>query len=878
MTKRRLLTTTLAISLAIGAGTSWRLAEHILWRPADLSRYTEDALRSVPEQRTARYLAERVSQRSSLSGLDPVESALLMSEALGAFHDLLARHDETTAILGSAEVFAVWDAEGAASWIAGFEGLVAELEKKEADPEAQTSINLSNKARTDIDALVAAARALKEEELSVAGQPLERSQPVWAPQFGLSDPDATAHQREMMQSIDLTAIPGPPAEGSLRKRLDRAQLRLVSRLAGDRQVRNAIWWHGSGGFDKTAASGGQNPSDQWQSIAFAHAASRLDEAGFARLAAEIADIQRDALIATWRVKYRDLVPRPNMTDPTLRTALGNPPSPSYASEHAAAGAAAALLLADRDPQNADTYLRLAHDSALSRIWGGVHSASDVRAGFEIGAAVAAAYLGKPVSDLPQVGGLPILDLPLLSGLNAALEGLAGAGQYIATSIFDDIAFAERSALGPRTAAEGPATDLRDLYAGSVALADLDEDGRKEVLVSGRDELRLYHNRSEPGAFAFELAWQAEVEGISGAYFTQSADGMIDGVLGFGATAPRFYQRWDDLAFAPDPQVIHGFPFENFAVQGAFFKDTDGDGAREAFLMQTGFPIDADKSGDYDRGRRPNILLRRDMIGFSFEQYIENPAGSSVAGGLIDLTGDDLPEQIMVSDAGRVQIVDGAAGQNLPLDPSVDKITFGASFTPIEIGGRKAFHVSGVHHGPDWPYGDPDRPGEIDGDLLLTWDASSGRIVDLAQGALNAKAGEWGWGSAAGDIDGNGLADLVILRGFSVNTPYPAGVDIYLQDADGSFNLQGTQFDFGADYPRSVVLEDLDGDGDLDMLISASQQVRTWENTSDVPAAAPSTPASDTRGYMSQVVESDPEPEVQAPAHIRPAAPEDLIGR
>lgn len=878
MTKRRLLTTTLALSLAVGAGVSWRLSEHLLWRPVDLSPYTEEVLRAAPEQRTARYLAERVSQRSSKSGLGPVQGAIVMSETLGAFHDLLVKHDETTAILGSAEVLAVWDTEGAASWIAGFEGLAAELEKKKADPEAQTDINLSEEALADIEALVAASRALNTAGLSAPEPPLEAAQRAWAPQFGLPDPDAASGGYALSKSVDLDAIPSPPVAGTRAERLDKIQLRLAARLAGARQVRNAIWWHGSGGFDKTAASGGQNPSDHWQSIAFAQAAAHLDEVEFARLVAELADVQRDALIATWRVKYREMVPRPNMTDPTLPTALGNPSSPSYASEHAAAGAAAAHLLAERDPDHAETYLRLAHDSAVSRIWGGVHSASDIRAGYEIGAAVAEAHLGKPVQEMPAIDGLPFIDLPLLVGFDAMLEGLGSAGQYVASAVFDDAAFVERSDAGLLTAAKGPATELRDLFAGSIALADLDGDGRKEVLVSGRDEMRLYHNRSEPGNFAFDLAWEAEADGISGAYFTQSAEGSIDGVLGFGASAPRFYQRWDDLAFAPDAQIIHGFPFEDFAVQGVFFQDVNNDGIRDAFLMQTGFPVDADRSGNYERGRRPNILLRRDMVGFSFEQYIENPSGSSVAGGLMDLTGDGLPDRVMISDAGRVQITDGATGQNLPLDPSVDKVAFGASFTPIEVDGRAAFHVAGVYHGPDWPYGEPERSDEIDGDLILAWDSSSGRIVDLAQGTLNADAGEWGWGSAAGDIDGDGRADLVILRGFSVNTPYPAGLDIYLQQEGGKFRAQRTEFDFGEDYPRSVVLDDLDGDGDLDMLVSASQQVRIWENTSDKPSSAPVVPASDTQGYLSQVVTSKPLISVQAPVHIRPAAPEDFNGR
>ena len=158
--------------------------------------------------------------------------------------------------------------------------------------------------------------------------------------------------------------------------------------------------------------------------------------------------------------------------------------------------------------------------------------------------------------------------------------------------------------------------------------------------------------------------------------------------------------------------------------------------------------------------------------------------------------------------------------------------------------------------------DEDRPGRTD---------RGGREVPRG---LRDQAG----GDGQGDLDGDGRADLVILRGFSVNTPYPAGLDIYLQQEGGKFRAQRSEFDFGEDYPRSVVLDDLDGDGDLDMLVSASQQVRIWENSSDKPSSAPVVPASDTQGYLSQVVTSKPLISVQAPLHIRPAAPEDFNGR
>src|SRR5437588_1878531 len=49
----------------------------------------------------------------------------------------------------------------------------------------------------------------------------------------------------------------------------------------------------------------------------------------------------DATVAAWDSKYAYNRPRPSEADPTIKTALPVPRSPSYPSEHAAAAAAAA---------------------------------------------------------------------------------------------------------------------------------------------------------------------------------------------------------------------------------------------------------------------------------------------------------------------------------------------------------------------------------------------------------------------------------------------------------------------------------------------------------------------------------------------------------
>jgi membrane-associated phospholipid phosphatase len=117
-----------------------------------------------------------------------------------------------------------------------------------------------------------------------------------------------------------------------------------------------------------------------------------------RLWAYVAMAMYDATIATWASKYAYNRPRPSQVDPTIRTALPVPASPSYPSEHAATAAAAAEVFAYFFPAEAASFRSLAEEAGRSRIFAGLQYPSDYDAGMALGRRVALRVIERARAD------------------------------------------------------------------------------------------------------------------------------------------------------------------------------------------------------------------------------------------------------------------------------------------------------------------------------------------------------------------------------------------------------------------------------------------------------------------------------------------------
>ena len=106
----------------------------------------------------------------------------------------------------------------------------------------------------------------------------------------------------------------------------------------------------------------------------------------------------DATVAAWDSKYTYDRPRPSEFRSALQTAIPNPNSPSYPSEHAVVAGAASEVLAYLFPTDAEVFRGNAEQAGRAFLLAGVQYPSDVAAGIELGRQVAARVIEYAQTD------------------------------------------------------------------------------------------------------------------------------------------------------------------------------------------------------------------------------------------------------------------------------------------------------------------------------------------------------------------------------------------------------------------------------------------------------------------------------------------------
>jgi membrane-associated phospholipid phosphatase len=182
--------------------------------------------------------------------------------------------------------------------------------------------------------------------------------------------------------------PPPPRPGSAVFAAELQEVYDVSQMLTPEQRAIALFWaDGAGTF---------TPPGHWNAIASelleTHPLSLDREA---LLFATLNTAQADAFICAWLTKYTYWSLRPvtaiqRELDPTWTPLITTPPFPSYISGHSTTSAAAATVLSNFFPDEAEQLAAWAAEAAVSRLYGGIHFRSDNETGLEVGAAVGAA--------------------------------------------------------------------------------------------------------------------------------------------------------------------------------------------------------------------------------------------------------------------------------------------------------------------------------------------------------------------------------------------------------------------------------------------------------------------------------------------------------
>jgi membrane-associated phospholipid phosphatase len=220
--------------------------------------------------------------------------------------------------------------------------------------------------------------------LSIAAgpAPLHAAQP---PAVSQIEPGAGAWRTWVLTSGSEIQVPPPPDASATE-----AEIQHLHELASQRDAT---------ALDQIQYWDAGAPSYRWNEIDIDRALT--SKAVGLRAIRELALLHTamyDALVSTWNAKYTYNRVRPSAVDPSLRTVVADPASPSYPSEHAAVAGAAAAVLAYLAPDDADTFAAQAAEAGRSRLLAGVQYPSDVEAGLDLGRAVAARVIERARAD------------------------------------------------------------------------------------------------------------------------------------------------------------------------------------------------------------------------------------------------------------------------------------------------------------------------------------------------------------------------------------------------------------------------------------------------------------------------------------------------
>src|SRR5690349_5948139 len=202
---------------------------------------------------------------------------------------------------------------------------------------------------------------------------------------GAAEPKAGEWKTWAMANGSAHRLQKPPGDEETQAELLALQEILGERDAGDVE---AIEYWNSG-----------SPAYRWIQIAQGEVQSHgLGGPAATRAMSLVAAGLNDAMVAAWDSKYTYRRARPSQVDPAIVTAVANPDTPSYPSEHLAAAGAASTVLAYLFPDREAALNAMVGADCEARLYAGTEFASDTTAGMSLGQAVGRAVVDHARND------------------------------------------------------------------------------------------------------------------------------------------------------------------------------------------------------------------------------------------------------------------------------------------------------------------------------------------------------------------------------------------------------------------------------------------------------------------------------------------------
>lgn len=195
------------------------------------------------------------------------------------------------------------------------------------------------------------------------------------------DAEAGKWKTFVLKSVADVPVPPPPAKAVSTKEGEEVRKMQQSNTA-ETMKQIAFWNAGPPTYPWQRVADGMMSKDQYWVRTYAYMNAAI----------------YDATVVAWNVKYKYDRSRPFEADPAIRALVSPPESPGYPCEHAVTAGAAATVLAYLFPEKADSINALGVQAAQSRIAAGVQYPSDVKAGFDLGVAVAKKIIERAMQD------------------------------------------------------------------------------------------------------------------------------------------------------------------------------------------------------------------------------------------------------------------------------------------------------------------------------------------------------------------------------------------------------------------------------------------------------------------------------------------------